>query len=579
MTTSRTQALGARKYRKKPVVIEAIQFYMPSKRPERSGPDTSIPGLHWHDFGSSQQHPCCHTLEGRLLVSDGDWIIKGVKGEFYPCKPDIFAATYEPAIESSAPSAAEPVVIYSPIACRSHEEKGGRHPNDNERSDPDRSKYLDERGDDEGQGLCHYWKWGHAAGWNDHKRHVAATPASQPTEAEPGTFDRLLQEFEDAVNEYRDTDPGNKLECVGAQTLMHQARHALRSHVAALKAEGPVTAPAQPAASEREAPCRWCCGTGRFSDHDCRFCAGRGVAAIAAAIHSTGKPDGEVATVTDEMVTRFLGWKLPQDFAPDCGISFTPIGHPNGWPIGTNLLNATQARQMLAHVLAAPADAPKPDGDVGPVPDHPVNTMDWSPVERSVIAKFGVLKFEEGLRAAPAAAPVAPPKPDDLKTQWAKWFPTDVLMNPMREVPGKPGSWETARWPSEQDDAPVAEPVALAGAPERIWLNLFDTPEDTDGVRLFPSDHEGITWAEEEVGDYDVQYVRADLAARPPAEDAKDAAHKPLTEEQINAIRADPNVWKTYRGVGALFNALNFARAIEAAHGITDTALSQGDGA
>lgn len=50
-------------------------------------------------------------------------------------------------------------------------------------------------------------------------------------------------------------------------------------------------------------------------------------------------------------------------------------------------------------------------------------------------------------------------------------------------------------------------------APARIWLNLFDTPVDTDGERLFPEDHEGVTWAEDEVGDYDVQYIRADLAS------------------------------------------------------------------
>jgi hypothetical protein len=37
------------------------------------------------------------TLEGILTVSEGDWIIKGVKGEFYPCKPDVFELTYEPA--------------------------------------------------------------------------------------------------------------------------------------------------------------------------------------------------------------------------------------------------------------------------------------------------------------------------------------------------------------------------------------------------------------------------------------------------------------------------------------------------
>jgi hypothetical protein len=39
------------------------------------------------------------TLEGTMLATVGDWIIRGVKGEFYPCKPDIFALTYEPADE------------------------------------------------------------------------------------------------------------------------------------------------------------------------------------------------------------------------------------------------------------------------------------------------------------------------------------------------------------------------------------------------------------------------------------------------------------------------------------------------
>lgn len=39
------------------------------------------------------------TMEGDLIVSDKDWIIKGIKGEFYPCKPDIFEATYDEVIE------------------------------------------------------------------------------------------------------------------------------------------------------------------------------------------------------------------------------------------------------------------------------------------------------------------------------------------------------------------------------------------------------------------------------------------------------------------------------------------------
>lgn len=52
----------------------------------------------------------------------------------------------------------------------------------------------------------------------------------------------------------------------------------------------------------------------------------------------------------DQAVDRFLAWKLPEDFSPDCGISFTKPNHPTSWPIGTNLLDAIQAKGMLQHV-------------------------------------------------------------------------------------------------------------------------------------------------------------------------------------------------------------------------------------
>lgn len=55
--------------------------------------------------------------------------------------------------------------------------------------------------------------------------------------------------------------------------------------------------------------------------------------------------------VTDEMVNRFLTWYLPWDFAPDGGVSFAPVNHLTSWPVGTNLLTAAQARQMLEHVF------------------------------------------------------------------------------------------------------------------------------------------------------------------------------------------------------------------------------------
>jgi hypothetical protein len=62
-------------------------------------------------------------------------------------------------------------------------------------------------------------------------------------------------------------------------------------------------------------------------------------------------------TMIDHMVNRFLMWKLPENFAPDCGISFNPsipeaYNKPGFWPVGTNLLTAEQAREMVKHMLA-----------------------------------------------------------------------------------------------------------------------------------------------------------------------------------------------------------------------------------
>ena len=81
-------------YRKKPIVVEARQFF----RDVTPWPDGVIqcePDPHKRkDFRID-------TLEGPHKVSNGDWIITGVKGEKYPCKPDIFEATYE-RVEGSA---------------------------------------------------------------------------------------------------------------------------------------------------------------------------------------------------------------------------------------------------------------------------------------------------------------------------------------------------------------------------------------------------------------------------------------------------------------------------------------------
>jgi hypothetical protein len=87
-----------KRYRKKPVIIEAVALYEGNldrvaewcggraiREPKPSDPTDVYIGLD------------IPTLEGVMRASGGDYIIKGVKGEFYPCKPDIFDATYEEA--------------------------------------------------------------------------------------------------------------------------------------------------------------------------------------------------------------------------------------------------------------------------------------------------------------------------------------------------------------------------------------------------------------------------------------------------------------------------------------------------
>lgn len=76
------------KFRKKPIVIEAEQWF-PDKEVE--GVFTKLKNL---DI-DMEVNPYIDTPEGRMLVSAGDWIITGVNGEKYPCKPDIFDKTYE----------------------------------------------------------------------------------------------------------------------------------------------------------------------------------------------------------------------------------------------------------------------------------------------------------------------------------------------------------------------------------------------------------------------------------------------------------------------------------------------------
>ena len=88
------------KFRKKPVVIEAWQWDESHETLESIGCQHS--GYEGHvDRPDECKCLSIETLEGVMRVQPGDWIIKGVNGEFYPCKPDIFEKTYEPVSEGS----------------------------------------------------------------------------------------------------------------------------------------------------------------------------------------------------------------------------------------------------------------------------------------------------------------------------------------------------------------------------------------------------------------------------------------------------------------------------------------------
>jgi hypothetical protein len=81
------------KFRKKPVIIDATQFF---RAEAFDGKHVLLDGVETRVTPGGREF-FIRTLEGDHLVSEGDWIIIGVKGERYPCKPDIFEATYEPA--------------------------------------------------------------------------------------------------------------------------------------------------------------------------------------------------------------------------------------------------------------------------------------------------------------------------------------------------------------------------------------------------------------------------------------------------------------------------------------------------
>lgn len=92
MTNTKARSImiesNGKNYRKKPVVIQAKQWF-------KEGDHEKVI-LVYLDKKTEYREYGIKTLEGMMAVSAGDWIITGVKGEHYPCKPDIFQLTYEP---------------------------------------------------------------------------------------------------------------------------------------------------------------------------------------------------------------------------------------------------------------------------------------------------------------------------------------------------------------------------------------------------------------------------------------------------------------------------------------------------
>lgn len=97
--------MAVQRYRKKPVVIEAVQYSGENWREISEFADAEVqqsPRTSILRLGSEQAIEIA-TLEGLMVAEPGDWIIRGIKGEFYPCRSDIFEATYERVADDDGP--------------------------------------------------------------------------------------------------------------------------------------------------------------------------------------------------------------------------------------------------------------------------------------------------------------------------------------------------------------------------------------------------------------------------------------------------------------------------------------------
>ncbi len=203
-------------YRKKPVVVEAVQW-----KGYPTGEMCAFIGTVVFDSGR-QDVMLIETLEGTMRADEGDWIIRGVKGEFYPCKPDIFAATYELA---AAPAAAPA----PPADLRCWEHRPGRgHARRCIREKGHKGQHVDFE--------AQYWTTG------DETSAAAPAPPDWTREA----FNEQLTEDAERLLETLATGDGEHSEALDLNLIKAAFRHLL-------------TWAASPAPAQAEGFCCLCC--------------------------------------------------------------------------------------------------------------------------------------------------------------------------------------------------------------------------------------------------------------------------------------------------------------------------------
>lgn len=165
-----------------------------------------------------------------------------------------------------------------------------------------------------------------------------------------------------------------------------------------------------------------------------------------------GASDAAMDAFISDAVNRFLAWRLPEDFAPDCGISFKPITNPawthDLWPSGTNLFHAGQARAMFEHCLEAALTSKAEGADAR-------TEVEWLSIVRERDALIGELATEANYSGYEVGARMLFARAASFISATPKRYP--ALATPPAPVAGSGGlpyAESLAKWCDVQADDP-----------------------------------------------------------------------------------------------------------------------------